>query len=128
MTGQGERGRDVTGADRHRPAGANAFIAIVFAGVGEPARMTRENLATASQRLEAAADAADDGPSAQRLRDLADQLDTLAERERGPDHGRLARIENALDDVRESVGADATAEIDAAHDAAVAFRETVEGV
>jgi hypothetical protein len=74
--------------------------------------MTRENLAIASQRLEAA----------------ADQLDTLAERERGPDHGRLARIENALDDVRESVGADATAEIDAAHDAAVAFRETVEGV
>jgi hypothetical protein len=90
--------------------------------------MTRETLATASQRLEAAADVADDGPSAQRLRDLADQLDTLAERERGPDHGRLARIENALDDVRESVGADATAEIDAAHDAAVAFRETVEGV
>ena len=48
----------MTGADRHRPAGANAFIAIVFAGVGEPARMTRETLATASQRLEAAADAA----------------------------------------------------------------------
>ena len=90
--------------------------------------MTRENLATASQRLQARADAADDESSADRLQDLADQLDTLAERERGPDHGRLARIENALDDVRENVGADATAEIDAAHDAVVAFRETVEGV
>jgi hypothetical protein len=90
--------------------------------------MTRENLANASDRLEAAAAATDDGDAADRLRDLAGQLDTLAERERGPDHGRLARIENALGDLSESVGADARAEIDAAHDAVVAFRETVEGV
>jgi hypothetical protein len=90
--------------------------------------MTRENLATASDRLDAAADATDDEDAAQRLRDLADQLDSLAERERGPDHGRLARIENALGDLQERVGEDAAAEIEAGHDAVIAFRETVEGV
>jgi len=90
--------------------------------------MTRENLATASDRLESAADAATDGDAAERLRDLADQLDSLAERERGPDHGRLARIENALGDLQGTVGDEATAEIEAAHDSVIAFRETVEGV
>jgi len=90
--------------------------------------MTRENLATASDRLESAADAATDEDAAERLRDLADQLDSLAERERGPDHGRLARIENALGDLQETVGDEAAAEIEAAHDSVIAFRETVEGV
>lgn len=90
--------------------------------------MTRENLATASDRLEAAAQATTDDDAAERLRDLAGQLESLAERDRGPDHGRLARIENALGDLAETVGADARAEIDAAHDDVVAFRETVDGV
>lgn len=90
--------------------------------------MTRENLATASDRLEAAAETVDDEDVAERLRDLAGQLDTLAESERGPDHGRLARIQNALGDLGETVGAETNAEIDAALDAVVAFRETVEGV
>ena len=90
--------------------------------------MTRANLASASDRLEAAADRTDDEDAAERLRDLAGQLDTLAERERGPDHGRLARIENALGDLQEQAGEDAAAEIEAGHDAVIAFRETVEGV
>jgi hypothetical protein len=90
--------------------------------------MTRENLATASDRLESAADASDDEDAAERLRDLAGQLDSLAERERGPDHGRLARIENALGDLQESAGDEVAAEIEAGHDAVIAFRETVEGV
>lgn len=100
----------------------------VFAGVVERPDMTRENLAEASDRLEAAATATDDDDAAKRLRDLAGQLDALAERERGPDHGRLARIENALGDLAEAVGEEASAEIEAAHEAVVAFRETVEGV
>jgi hypothetical protein len=90
--------------------------------------MTRENLATASDRLESAADASDDEDAAERLRDLAGQLDSLAERERGPDHGRLARIENALGDLQESANEEAASEIEAGHDAVIAFRETVEGV
>jgi hypothetical protein len=100
----------------------------VFAGVVEGADMTRENLATASDRLEAAAEATTDDDAAERLRDLAGQLATFADRDRGPDHGRLARIENALGDLAETVGADATAEIEAAHGDVIAFRETIEGV
>jgi hypothetical protein len=90
--------------------------------------MTRETLATASDRLESAADTTTEEDAAERLRDLAGQLDDLAERERGPDHGRLARIENALGDLQETVGDEAATEIEAAHDAVIGFRETVEGV
>jgi len=90
--------------------------------------MTREDLATASDRLESAADTAADDDAVERLHDLASQLDSLATRDRGPDHGRLARIELALDDLVEAAGDDAAADIDAAHESVVAFRETVDGV
>jgi|GEM_PF-176280 len=106
----------------------NTFIETVFGGCVEPLGMTREDLATASDQLESAADAATDAETAERLRDLADQLDSLATRDRGPDHGRLARIELSLDDLVETAGDDAAADIDAAHEAVVAYRETVEGV
>jgi len=89
--------------------------------------MTRAELATASDRLESAAEAATDD-DAERLRDLAGQLDDLATRDRGPDHGRLARIELALDDLVESAGDDAASHIDAAHESVIDYRETVEGV
>jgi hypothetical protein len=90
--------------------------------------MTREELATASDLLESAAESTDDTDIADRLGDLADQLDTLAERERAPDHGRLARIENALGELREDADEATVATIDDAEDEIVAFRETIEGV
>jgi len=90
--------------------------------------MTREELATASDLLESAAESTDDAEIADRLGDLADQLDTLAERERAPDHGRLARIENALGELREDADEATVATIDDAEDEIVAFRETIEGV
>lgn len=90
--------------------------------------MTRDDLATASDLLASAAERTGEGAPGDRLRDLAGQLETLAERDRGPDHGRLARIETALDDVVAAVDDEAASEIDAAHDHVVAFRETVEGV
>lgn len=90
--------------------------------------MTRDELASAGDRLEYAADAATDDDAADRLRDLAGQLHALAERDRGPDHGRLARIQNALADLRDDVGTETADEIEAATDDVVAFRETVEGV
>jgi hypothetical protein len=103
-------------------------VTVVLLRVVEQSVMTRETLATASNRLEAAADATADDDATERLRDLADQLDTLAERERGPDHGRLARIENALGDITETVDEDTSAEVEAGHEAVVDFRETVDGV
>ncbi|WP_459194667.1 DUF7553 family protein [Halosimplex sp. J119] len=87
--------------------------------------MTRENLADASDTLESAADETEDGDAAERLDSLADQLDTLATRDRDPDHGRLARIENALHDLEDS---DVGSQVTDAHESVVAFRETVEGV
>lgn len=89
--------------------------------------MTREELATAADRLtDVAATAGDD--AAARLQDIADQLTDLAEADQDPDHGRLARIESKLHDVEDDVGADAAEQIDAAFDDIHAFRETLEGV
>ncbi|MFB6307946.1 MAG: hypothetical protein ABEH35_01325 [Haloarculaceae archaeon] len=90
--------------------------------------MSREELATASDLLESAAGETDDEASSERLTELAGQLETLAERDRGPDHGRLARIENALGELRESAGTAAVDDIDEAHEQIKAYRSGVEGV
>lgn len=90
--------------------------------------MTRENLANASDLLASAADTTDAEDAAERLTNLSDQLDTLAERDRGPDHGRLARIESGLDEVQADVSDDVAATIEDALDAVRSFRETIEGV
>lgn len=90
--------------------------------------MTRTELATAAEKLEAAADSIDDTTGADRLADLADQLDSLADDEMGPDHGRLARIQAAMGDVQSEADDATAATIDEANDAINAFRETLEGV
>jgi hypothetical protein len=87
----------------------------------------REELDRASDLLASAAGNAGD-EAAERLTDLSEQLASLATRDRGPDHGRLARIENALDDIRETVDEAAAADIDAAHEAVVDYRSGIEGV
>jgi hypothetical protein len=83
-------------------------------------------LETASEHVAAAADAAESGGD--RLADLAAQLESLAAGDRHADHGRLARIQSALDAVRDDAGETAAADIDAADDAIDAYRETLEGV
>jgi len=89
--------------------------------------MTHDELQTAATQAEAASDVAD-GEAADRLADLADQLDALATGGADPDHGRLARIQRSLDDLTDDVGAEATTAIEDADDAINAFRETLEGV
>lgn len=89
--------------------------------------MSRTELASASNLLETAAGDAD-GDAAERLSDLADQLDTLAEADRGPDHGRLARIQIGLDEVQAQVADDVSGQIENALDEIRSYRETVEGV
>ena len=89
--------------------------------------MTREALATASELLADAAQSVD-GDDAERLSELADQLDHLSTAEEGPDHGRLARIQNALHDLEESVGDDAAETIAEAHEHVKEYRSGVEGV
>lgn len=90
--------------------------------------MSRSELASAADLLrDAAADAAD-SDDADRLRDLADQLDTLAERDQGPDHGRLARLQSGLDDVQTGASDDVASTIESALDEIRSFRETLDGV
>lgn len=87
--------------------------------------MTRSELATAADLLR---DAASNAADADRLGDIADQLDTLAERDQGPDHGRLARIQSGLGDVQANASDDVAATIEQALDEIRSFRETIEGV
>lgn len=89
--------------------------------------MAREELQAASERLREAATATGEEAVEERLYEQSRQLAELAAADRGPDHGRLARHENALheiadDDerVRDDVE-EALAQISA-------YRETVDGV
>jgi len=89
--------------------------------------MGRDNLATAADHLEDAADEA--APEhANRLREQADGLSRLADRDTGPDHGRLARITHVLDELSGELDGDAKAHVEMAKDHVEAYRETVEGV
>ncbi len=83
-----------------------------------------EHLRTASEALDRAAESMED-PHAGRAREQAETLATLADRERGPDHGRLARHENALTELQEATGSGAVAEaLEAIH----RYREDLPGV
>jgi len=88
----------------------------------------RDELATASSVLESAADDTASDAAAERLGELADQLDRLSTADRGPDHGRLARIQSALHDLREGDGGDVADALDEADDDINAYREDLEGV
>jgi hypothetical protein len=90
--------------------------------------MVREELRTASDHLRAAAVAADDSEDEQRLYDQSDQLARLATADDDPDHGRLARITHALDELAESAGGDARESVLDAKECVEDYRETVEGV
>ena len=90
--------------------------------------MTREELARASQLLVSAAESTTDGDDSERLSDLVDQLDRLSEADEGPDHGRLARIENALRELEESTGEETAIVIEDAHEHVKEYRSDVPGV
>jgi len=90
--------------------------------------MTREALATASDELESAAEGTDDSAAGERLSDLSAQLRTLSTADRGPDHGRLARIQSALNDLKTGDAADAASSIEAANGAINEYRSDLDGV
>jgi hypothetical protein len=86
--------------------------------------MSEDHLTSAADAVARAAD----GTDTERAESLADTLRSLADREHGPDHGRLARIENALVELREEATEEASAALDAAKDHVEAYREGVPGV
>lgn len=91
--------------------------------------MSRAKLQEASESLRKASESADDTDLQARLYEHSNQLAELADREHGPDHGRLDRHLNALVEMADEASDDDVLEhISSARDAITAFRETVEGV
>mgnify|MGYP006299854317 CR=1 FL=1 len=90
--------------------------------------MTREQLASASDTLRTASDGVDDESLRADLTEQADQMASLAEADRGPDHGRLARHEIKLSNLADAAD-EATADaIESALGDIRAYRSTIEGV
>jgi len=89
--------------------------------------MTREELIAASDTLSEASDHASGDRSTQ-LTDVSETVGDLAEREPGPDHGRLARIEYTLRELEESADEEVVGHVDDALSHIKAYRKTVEGV
>lgn len=90
--------------------------------------MESDHLDEASDHLRNAAIATTNEDHEQRLYDQSEQLAKLAASEDGPDHGRLARITHALDELSTELGADAAEDVAAAKASVEAYRETVDGV
>lgn len=89
--------------------------------------MTRGELVEAAEALRRAAERAESEQGRDRLQDQADQFERLAEADRGPDHGRLARHEHILTEIADEDDG-AAADIEAALESIRAYRQTVEGV
>lgn len=90
--------------------------------------MTREALKSASERLESLRQESDDGTVREIAGTQADQIAGLAEADRGPDHGRLARHMHALEELKGRVEPGQEEAVDQALEDLRAYRETVEGV
>ncbi|MFB6106554.1 MAG: hypothetical protein ABEJ70_06245 [Halobacteriaceae archaeon] len=90
--------------------------------------MPREDLQAASDALRRAASAVDDESVEERLYEQSRQMADLATRDRGPDHGRLARHMSALDELADATDGEAREAVEAALEHVTAYRETVEGV
>jgi len=90
--------------------------------------MTHGELTKASDLLESAATDTGNDDARERLGDLAGQLERLSTADSGADHGRLARIQSALNELKRGDGADVTETIDEADDAINEFRSDLEGV
>lgn len=90
--------------------------------------MSRDRLRRASDSLRSAAEGSTDGDHVERLEDIAEQLGRLADAEHGPDHGRLARFENALLEITEDADDAVVDDVTAAHEQLKEYRSGVEGV
>jgi predicted amidophosphoribosyltransferase len=90
--------------------------------------MGHNHLSAASDHLREAAIATTNEDHEQRLYDQSDQLARLAAADSGPDHGRLARVTHALNELLQELDADAKESVEAAKERVKAYRETVEGV
>ena len=89
--------------------------------------MTRAELSEASDLCRQAAEETT-GEARERLYEQSNQLATLADRDRGPDHGRLARHMNALDELAADLDGEAADVVSEARDLVGEYRQGVAGV
>lgn len=90
--------------------------------------MTRVELTRAADLLREASNGMDDDALVERTSGTAEQLARFADADRGPDHGRIARIENTLREIEADTEGDVRATVERAHGQLSAYRETVEGI
>ena len=88
----------------------------------------REHLRTAADELAELAESETDSTVEDRLDGLADRLRSMADADRGPDHGSLDRLTHNLREVREDLNDEGAGTIDSALGHVRSYRETVEGV
>lgn len=86
--------------------------------------MTRDELVTASETLEQAATDVE-AEHRERIEEQAESLMQLAERDRGPDQGRLDRHMNILTEIHDSTGND---DVERALEHVREYRTDVSGV
>lgn len=66
--------------------------------------MSDEALREVSQLLTIAEESMLDSDAEDRLDELADQFERIADGEQGPDHGRMVRLQRAIDDLQDTAG------------------------
>lgn len=88
----------------------------------------RTELRQAAERLDSTREDSSDDENRERLASLAERLRKMADAERGPDHGTLARLEHNLQDVQSSLDGEQAERVQSALGDVRAYRETVEGV
>jgi len=90
--------------------------------------MARDELRRVSDRLREASEAADEDEVRDRLYDQSDEFARMATADRSPDHGRLARHENILAEIRKNANETVGEHIDEAKAAIAEYREDLPGV
>lgn len=88
---------------------------------------TTNELRAAAESIDAARERAPE-TAADRLDGFAERVRKMADADRGPDHGALARLEHGLQDVSKDLDDEGAEAVDAALDHVRAYRATVDGV
>jgi hypothetical protein len=90
--------------------------------------MSREDLTRAADLLREASAGIVNEAVAERAAGTAGRLERVADADRGPDHGQLARIGNTLREIEAETDGETTRTVVEAHEHLSAYRATVEGV
>ncbi|GAA0669037.1 hypothetical protein ACFQDG_04085 [Natronoarchaeum mannanilyticum] len=90
--------------------------------------MAHDELSDASDALRDASENAESDDLRERLHERSDAVATLADKERKPDHGRLAREDGKLREILEDAGEEVGEHVERAREKIREFREDLPGV